>query len=81
MRPVLAHLRRGVAGVEVEVGPPPAVHPAGAGAGGSNGCIEYAGVKPSAIRPGPPNAWSSCCCTSLEPLAAHTCSTVSPWPR
>ncbi len=38
------------------------------------GCIEYAGVKPSARRPGPPKAWSSCCSTSLEPFAAQTWS-------
>ena len=37
------------------------------------GCIEYDGVNPSAVRPGPPNAWSSCWSTSLEPFAAHTC--------
>ena len=28
----------------------------------------------SAVRPGPPKACSSCSITSLEPLAAHTCS-------
>ena len=36
------------------------------------GCIEYDGSKPSAVRPGPPNACSICWSTSLEPLAAHT---------
>ena len=38
------------------------------------GCIEYAGVKPSAVRPGPPNACSRCRRTSFEPLPAQTCS-------
>jgi hypothetical protein len=37
------------------------------------GCIEYDGVKPSAVRPAPPNACRICWSTSLEPLAAHTC--------
>ena len=36
------------------------------------GCIEYDGSKPSAERPGPANACSSCSRISLEPLAAHT---------
>ena len=44
-------------------------------------CIEYDGVKPSAVRPGPPNACSSCWMTSLDPLAAQTCAGASPWPR
>jgi hypothetical protein len=39
--------------------------------------IEYVGAKPSAERPGPPNAWSTCCSTSLEPFAAHSCSGAS----
>ena len=38
------------------------------------GCIEYAGVKPAAVRPGPPNARARCWSTSFEPLAAHTWS-------
>ena len=38
------------------------------------GCIEYDGVKPSAVRPAPPKACRICCSTSLEPFAAHTCS-------
>ena len=38
------------------------------------GCIEYAGVNPSAVRPGPPKACSRCSSTSLEPLPAHTWS-------
>jgi hypothetical protein len=44
------------------------------------GCIEYDGVKPSAVRPAPPNACRICCSTSLEPFAAQTCpaSTVTP---
>ena len=37
------------------------------------GCIEYDGVKPSAVRPAPPNACRICWSTSLDPLAAHTC--------
>ncbi len=41
-----------------------------------SGYIEYVGAKLSAVRPGPPKAWSSCSITSLEPLAAHTCSGV-----
>ena len=44
------------------------------------GCIEYAGVNPSAVRPGPPKAWSRCSSTSLEPLPAHTCSGVTGTP-
>ena len=44
-------------------------------------CIEYDGVKPSAVRPGPPNACSSCWRISLDPFAAHTCSATSPCPR
>ena len=35
------------------------------------GCIEYEGSKPSARRPGPPNACSSCWMISLDPLAAQ----------
>ena len=38
------------------------------------GCIEYDGAKPSAVRPAPPKACRICWSTSLEPLAAHTCS-------
>ena len=45
------------------------------------GCIEYDGSKPSAVRPGPPKASSSCCMTSLEPLAAQTCSLRQPVPE
>ena len=41
-----------------------------------SGYIEYVGAKLSAVRPGPPKACSSCSITSLEPLAAHTCSGV-----
>ena len=37
-----------------------------------SGCIEYDGSKPTAVRPGPPKACSSCWRTSLEPLAAQT---------
>ena len=44
------------------------------------GCIEYAGVNPSAVRPGPPNAWSRCRSTSLLPLPAQTCSGVTSVP-
>ena len=36
------------------------------------GCIEYDGSKPSAVRPGPANACSSCSRISLDPLAAQT---------
>ena len=39
------------------------------------GCIEYDGTKPIALRPGPPNACSSCCRISLDPLAAQRFST------
>ncbi len=39
-----------------------------------SGYIEYVGAKLTAVRPGPPKAWSSCSMTSLEPLAAQTCS-------
>ena len=46
----------------------------------SSGCMEYDGSKPSATRPGPPKAWQTCCSTSLEPFAAHTCSTCSVTP-
>ena len=45
-----------------------------------SGYIEYVGAKLSATRPGPPKACSSCSITSLEPLAAHTCSGVIPCP-
>ena len=31
-----------------------------------------------ALRPGPPNAWSSCWIISLEPLAAHSCGAGQP---
>ena len=41
-----------------------------------SGYIEYVGAKLSAVRPGPPNACSSCSMTSLEPLAAQTCAGV-----
>ena len=43
-----------------------------------SGYIEYVGAKLTAVRPGPPKAWSSCSITSLEPLAAHTCSGRTP---
>ncbi len=43
-----------------------------------SGYIEYVGAKLSATRPGPPKACSSCSITSLEPFAAHTCSTRTP---
>ena len=43
-----------------------------------SGYIEYVGAKLSAVRPGPPKACSSCSITSLEPLAAHTCSGAMP---
>ncbi len=46
-----------------------------------SGYIEYVGEKPSARRPGPPKACSSCSITSLEPLAAQTCSTATSKPR
>ena len=36
------------------------------------GCIEYDGSKPTARRPGPPNACSTCWRISFDPLAAHT---------
>ena len=39
-----------------------------------SGYIEYVGAKLSAVRPGPAYAWSSWSITSLEPLAAQTCS-------
>ena len=44
------------------------------------GCIEYDGTKPIALRPGPPNACSSCCRISLEPLAAQRFSTPTSTP-
>ena len=44
------------------------------------GCIEYAGVNPSAVRPWPPKACSRCSSTSLEPLPAHTWSGVTGTP-
>ena len=44
------------------------------------GCIEYDGSNPSAVRPGPPNACSSCCRISLEPFAAHRFAAVSAIP-
>ena len=45
-----------------------------------SGYMLYVGAKLIAVRPGPPNAWSSWSMTSLEPLAAHTCagSTTTP---
>ena len=46
-----------------------------------SGYIEYVGAKLSAVRPGPPKAWSSWSITSLEPLAAHTCSGRMPCGR
>jgi hypothetical protein len=39
-----------------------------------SGYIEYVGAKDSAVRPGPPKAWSTCSMTSFDPFAAHTCS-------
>ena len=45
-----------------------------------SGYMEYVGAKLSASRPGPPKACSSCCITSLDPLAAHTISGVMPLP-
>lgn len=39
-----------------------------------SGYIEYVGAKLSAVRPGPPKACSTCSITSLDPLAAQTCS-------
>ena len=44
------------------------------------GCIEYAGVNPSAVRPTPPNAWTRCSSTSFEPLPAQTWSGAIPTP-
>ena len=46
-----------------------------------SGCIEYDGSKPSAVRPGPPNACSSCWMISFDPFAAQTSLPVRPWPR
>ena len=46
-----------------------------------SGYIEYVGANDTAVRPGPPNACRICSITSLEPLAAHTWSGVTPWPR
>ena len=43
-----------------------------------SGYIEYVGAKLRAMRPGPAYAWSSWSITSLEPLAAHTCSGAIP---
>ena len=47
-----------------------------------SGCIEYDGVKPSTVRPGPPKAWTIWLRTSFEPLAAQIISgssaTLSP---
>ena len=48
--------------------------PLGDGVAGVLGYIEYVGAKLSATRPGPPKACSSWSITSLEPLAAQTCS-------
>ncbi len=39
-----------------------------------SGYIEYVGAKLRAVRPGPPKACSTWSMTSLDPLAAHTCS-------
>ena len=46
-----------------------------------SGYIEYVGAKDTAVRPGPPKACRICSMISLEPLAAHTCAGVRPWPR
>ena len=46
-----------------------------------SGYIEYVGANDSTLRPGPPNAISTCSITSLLPLAAQTLSAVRPWPR
>ena len=46
-----------------------------------SGYIEYVGANESTVRPGPAKACSTCSITSLLPLAAHTWSAVSPWPR
>ena len=45
-----------------------------------SGYIEYVGAKDTAVRPGPPNAWSRWSITSFEPFAAQTCdaSTATP---
>jgi hypothetical protein len=43
-----------------------------------SGYIEYVGANDSAVRPGPPNACSTCSMTSFDPLAAQTRSAVSP---
>ena len=55
--------------VEPEVRPSrgTSIHPVPL-AGAMSGCIEYDGLKPSAVRPGPPKACRSCCSISLEPL-------------
>ncbi len=44
------------------------------------GCIEYDGTNPIALRPGPPNACSSCCRISLDPFAAQTFSVPTSTP-
>jgi len=44
------------------------------------GCIEYDGSNPTASRPGPANACSSCSRISFEPFAAHTFAPVSGTP-
>ena len=46
-----------------------------------SGYIEYVGAKLNTLRPGPPKACSSCSITSLDPLAAQTCSGTTPCPR
>ena len=46
-----------------------------------SGYIEYVGANDSAVRPGPPNAWSTCCMISFDPLAAQIRSAVRPCPR
>ncbi len=58
----------------------PLIHPVPV-ASAISGCIEYDGSKPSARRPVPPKAWSSCWMISLDPFAAHTWRPVSPCPR
>ena len=42
-----------------------------------SGYMEYVGSAPSAVRPGPPNAWNSWSMISLEPFAPHSSSTSS----
>ena len=45
-----------------------------------SGYIEYVGANETAVRPGPPKAWSSWSITSFDPLAAQTISGVIPEP-